>query len=167
VRSEYIEKVSSLSPSDSKGRTQAKIDAREKSPTVTRQLAEKMRPMSEEASRLGGTASKTNTSVNSQVETMGKIGKAAAVVAVGVAVYDVATSDNKPKAVIRNGGALVGAAVGGELGAKTGAAIGVWFGGAGAVPGAIIGGIIGSIAGGIVGATSGDKAYETITDKKH
>jgi len=167
VRNEYVEKVSSLSPSDSKGRSQAKIEAREKSPTVTKELAEKMRPMSDEASRVSGTASKTNSSVNSQVETMGKIGKAATVVAVGVAAYDIATSDNKPKAVARNGGALVGAAVGGELGAKAGAAIGVWFGGAGAVPGAIIGGIVGSVVGGIVGATSGDKVYDAVTDKKH
>jgi RHS repeat-associated protein len=166
VRGEYVSNVSKLDVSDSRGRTQAKIEARAKTPTVMREIAENMRPMSEEAGRVSGTASKTNVGVNATVEMLGALGKAAGVLAVGVAAYDIATSDNKVKAVSREGGALTGALVGGELGAKAGAAIGALFGGAGAVPGAIIGGIIGSIGGSILGATAGDKTYDALTIKK-
>ncbi|OYZ02528.1 MAG: hypothetical protein B7Y37_01685 [Sphingobacteriia bacterium 28-36-52] len=166
VRGEYVSNVSKLDVSDSRGRTQAKIEARAKTPTVMREIAENMRPMSEEAGRVSGTASKTNVGVNATVEKFGAVGKAAGVLAVGVAAYDIATSDNKVKAVSREGGALTGALVGGELGAKAGAAIGALFGGAGAVPGAIIGGIIGSIGGSILGATAGDKTYDALTIKK-
>jgi RHS repeat-associated protein len=47
VRKEYVNKVSNLSPTDSKGRTEAKLEAREKTPAVMKAVAEKMRPMSE------------------------------------------------------------------------------------------------------------------------
>jgi hypothetical protein len=42
-------------------------------------MSEKMKPMSGDASRTGGTANKTNAGVNSQAETFGKIGKISAV----------------------------------------------------------------------------------------
>jgi RHS repeat-associated protein len=157
VRKDYVSTVSDLSPTDSKGRTEAKIEAREKTPAVMKALAEEMRPMSGQTSRVAGTASKTNAAVNATVENLGTNGKIAGVAAVGISVYNVATAENKPQAFAREGGALLGAAVGGELGAKAGATIGVWFGGAGALPGAVIGGIVGSIGGGIIGAFTGRK----------
>lgn len=145
VRSEYRSRVSNLDPTDSKGRTQAKIDAREKTPAITRTMAEQMRPIGEESSRTGGTASKTNSGVNSKVETIGKIGKVAAVGTAAVSVYNVATAEDKGKAVVTEGGSIAGAIAGGEIGAEMGA-----FGG---VPGAIIGGVVGAIIGGVVGET--------------
>jgi RHS repeat-associated protein len=166
VRTEYVTRVSSLDKTDSQGRTQAKMEARAKTPAVMREVAEQMRPSSGESTRVGGTASKTNAGVNNMVGTLGKVGKVAGVTAIGVSVYNVATAENKPQAVATEGGALVGAIAGGELGAETGAAIGVWFGGAGAVPGAIIGGIIGSIGGGIIGANASTSTYNAVTTKK-
>ena len=53
VRSQYKSTVSQLDPSDTQGRTQAKADARSKTPAITRTMAEEMRPMSGEGSRVG------------------------------------------------------------------------------------------------------------------
>ena len=86
-------------------------------------VAEEMRPISGEASRAAGTASKTNAGVNATVENLGNVGKIAGVASVGIAVYNVSTAENKPQAVCKEGGALVGAVIGGELGAKVGAAV--------------------------------------------
>ena len=160
VRKDYVNTVSKLDPADSKGRSAAKVEARENTPTVMKEVAEKMRPMSGESSRTGGTASKTNAGVNETVETLGGVGKVMGVAAVGISVYNVATADNKVEAASRETGALAGAIVGGELGAKAGAGIGVLFGGAGALPGAVIGGLIGSIVGGIIGNGAGQEAYD-------
>ncbi|WP_164714412.1 DUF6443 domain-containing protein [Chitinophaga rhizosphaerae] len=164
VRGEYKNAVSQLDPTDGAGRTKAKMEARAKTPAVMLEVAEKMRPSSKEASRTGGTASKTNAGVNKTVDRLGTLGKIGGVAAVGISVYNVSTAENKPKAIAREGGALLGAAVGGELGAKVGAGIGVWFGGAGALPGAIIGGIVGSIGGGLIGAFTGETIYETVAE---
>jgi RHS repeat-associated protein len=163
VRNDYKDKVSKLDPTDSKGRTQIKMDAREQTPAVMKAVAEEMRPINKEASRVAGTASKTNAGVNSMVENLGKAGKVAGGLAVGISVYNVVTSDNIPKAATHEIGTLGGAIAGGEGGAAAGAAIGVWFAGAGAMPGAIIGGIVGSIAGGISGGIVADKVYEKTT----
>ena len=151
VRAEYVTKVSGLEKTDAQGRTQAKMEAREKTPAVMREVAEKMRPSSGESARVGGTASKTNAGVNNMVGKLGTVGKVVGVASIGISVYNIATAENKPKAVATEGGALVGAIAGGEVGAETGAAIGVWFGGAGALPGAAIGGVVGAIGGGIMG----------------
>lgn len=166
VRNEYVSKVSSLEKTDSKGRTQLKTEAREKTPAVMREVAEQMRPSSSENLRSMGTASKTNEGVNSLVGKLGTVGKVAGAAAVGISVYNVATAENKPQALATEGGAIAGAIIGGEIGAEIGAGIGVLFGGVGAVPGAIIGGVIGSISGGILGATAGTKTYDAITTKK-
>ncbi|MEY3739045.1 MAG: hypothetical protein RL544_1823, partial [Bacteroidota bacterium] len=165
IRKDYVNTVSKLDPADSKGRTEAKVEARTKTPAVMKEVAEQMRPISGEAARTVGTASKTNVDVNATVERLGNVGKVAGVAAIGIAVYNVATADNKVQAASREGGALVGAVAGGELGAKGGAVIGAFFGGAGAVPGAIIGGIIGSISGGIMGSVTGEKTYEAVIKK--
>lgn len=77
VRKEYKKTVSQLEPTDSKGRTQAKINARAKTPAVMNVVAENMRPIEKEATRVGGTASKTHASVNSAFENLGKVVKVA------------------------------------------------------------------------------------------
>ena len=131
-----------------------------------REVAENMRPISGESARISGTASKTNTGVNNMVGTLGTVGKVAGVASIGISAYNVATAENKTKAISTEVGGLAGAIAGGEVGAEIGAGIGVWFGGAGAVPGAIIGGIAGSITGSILGSKVGEKTYNVITDKK-
>lgn len=162
VRNQYQSTVSKLDPSDSQGRTQAKAEARSKTPAITRTIAEEMKPMSGEGSRVGGTASKTNTGVNSTVGKLGTAGRAAGVAGVGISVYNVASAEDKSQAIATEGGALTGAIIGGELGAETGAGIGLFFGGGGAVPGAIIGGVIGSIIGSITGAEVGKQTHDAI-----
>jgi len=164
VREEYINKVSRLDPGDSKGRTLAKIEARAKTPAIMKAVAEKMRPISIEATRAGGTASKTNAGVNKLVANLGTVGNAAGVLAVGMAVTNVALADDKTKAATQEVGALAGAIMGGEIGAKFGAGVGAIFGGGGAVPGSIIGGAIGAIGGGFVGSGAADKLYDTVQE---
>ncbi len=165
VRENYINTVSSLDKSDSKGRTQAKMEARDNTPAIMKEVAESMRPSSEEGSQITGTANKTNSGVNKLISDLGKVGKVAGALSIGISSYNVANSENKPQAIATEGGALIGAVAGGELGAKTGAAIGFWFGGAGALPGAIIGGVAGSIGGGIIGANAGKSTYNLVTSK--
>src|SRR5690606_18942290 len=116
----------------------------EKTPAATRGFAEKMRPITEEASRAGGTANKTNAGVNSKVGTIGTIGKVSAVGTAVVSTYNIATAENKTEAVMKEGTVLTGAIVGGEVGAEVGLAVGgPW--------GALIGGAAGSIVGAVVG----------------
>lgn len=153
VRTDYKAALSKLTSTDSELRTKAKIKARMKTPAVMREVAENMRPISKESSRVSGTANKTNTTVNKQVNTLGKVGKVATGLSVAVSTYNVSQAENKVEQTIIEGGAFAGAVAGGEMGAEAGAAIGAFVGGAGAVPGAIIGGVIGSIAGGFVGET--------------
>lgn len=164
VREEYKNNVSRLDAGDSKGRTQAKIEARAKTPAVMKAVEENMRPISSEASRAGGTASKTNAGVNKLVSNLGTAGKASGVLSVGMAVTNVALADDKPKAATKEVGALAEAIMGGEAGAKIGAGVGAFFGGGGAVPGAIIGGAFGAIGGGLVGGGVADKLYDTIQE---
>ena len=85
--------------------------------------------------------------------------------AVAASTYEIATSENKPKAVAKNIGGWSGAYMGGAIGAKAGTAVGVWFGGVGAVPGAAIGGLIGSVAGWFIGGSAGEETYEIINKK--
>ena len=104
VRNAYINKVSTLDPSDPKGEQKTKLKAREKSPAVMKAVAEEIRPISGEASRAAGTASKTNAGVNATVENLGNVGKIAGVASVGIAVYNVSTAENKPQAAAEKEG---------------------------------------------------------------
>jgi RHS repeat-associated protein len=159
VRKQYVKTVSSLDRSDAAGRTAAKVAAREHTPAVMREVAESMKPIKDEAGRVGGTASKTNTNVTNMVENLDKVGKVGLGVGVAFSAYNIATADDKPKAVVHEGGAWVGAIAGGEAGAEVGGGIGVWFGGGGAVPGSIIGGAVGAAIGGWAGGKTADDAY--------
>jgi RHS repeat-associated protein len=162
VRAEYNSRVAKLDAGDSQGRTQAKIDAREKTPAITKAMAENMRPIAEEGTRTSGTANKTNSGVNNTASKLGTAGKVLGVASIGVSVYNVSTADDKSQAVATEVGAIGGAVVGGEIGAIAGAEIGVFFGGVGAVPGAIIGGIIGSVIGSITGGQVGKGVHNTV-----
>jgi|GEM_PF-173890 len=160
ARTQYVNTVSNLSPGDSKGRTKAKIDARNSTPPVMQEVAENMRPINAEGSRSGGTANKTNVGVNKTVDALGKVGKGLAVISVGTSVYNIATADDKIRQTTKEVGGTAGAVGGGVLGAKIGTAIGALFGGVGAPVGAAVGAFIGSWFGG----KAGDKAAETVYD---
>lgn len=94
----------------------------------------------------------------------GKIGLGAALL---YGAYDVATSDDKGRAVSRNVGGIAGGIAGAKMGAAAGGAIGAAFGGVGAAPGALIGGAIGSIAGYMGGSELGDEFGKHLDDMKN
>lgn len=133
-------------------------------PVIMREVAEQMRPITKEGDRTGGTANKTNAKVNNTVKALGKVGKVSGAAAGGIAVYNIVTAEDKPRAIAKETGVLTGAIIGGELGAKGGAGIGAFFGGAGALPGAIAGGVIGSVAGGIAGGETVEYLYDKVTN---
>ena len=151
ARKEYVENTSKLDPKDSAARTAAKQAARDKTPQPYKAMAESKHSMSNESSKVGGTANKTNSGVNKAMNITGKVGKGLLVVGAGMSAYNIATAENKTRAVAQEAGTWTGAIAGGKAGASAGAAIGAFFGGVGAVPGAIIGGFIGSVTGGIIG----------------
>jgi RHS repeat-associated protein len=159
VRTEYLNKVSKLSPKDGPGRTAAKVEARSKTPAVVNQVLEKIRPMSGEPARTGGTANRSNPRFNSAGKVMGAVGAVGLATSVAVSSYNIVNSDNKPQAVMRESTAFTGAVVVGEAGAEAG---GLLF----SLPGAVIGGIGGAIVGGIVGDFIGEKTYEFATGNK-
>lgn len=162
VRKNYVETVSQLAKTDTKGRTAAKVMAREQTPTEYRTMAESMRPMASEASRSGGTASKTNSGVNQGMDFVGNMGKGFLVFGAAQSAYNISTAENTGRAVTQEAFTWAGAVAGGEAGAEIGAGIGVWICGGGAVPGAFIGGIVGGAVGGFVGSDAGGQAYDDV-----
>jgi RHS repeat-associated protein len=91
-------------PAASAARTALKIEARAASSPTGAGIAEVMRPIANEAARIGGTASKSNAAVNAAMGVAGKAGPALMVAGVAVSAYNVATSDNKPRALTQEGG---------------------------------------------------------------
>ena len=163
-----LEGASKGDPVASAARTALKIESRAVSSMTGAAIAEIIRPIANEAARVGGTASKGNAGVDAAMRAAGKAGPAILVVGAGLSAYNIATAENTSRAIAQEGGAWAGGlalgSAGGSLGAQGGAAIGVWFGGFGAVPGAVIGGAVGAIGGGIVGALGGEKLATTVYD---
>ncbi len=165
VRDWYAREVAKLDPTDSAGRTQLKMEARARSSEFGRRFAEHVRPSSAEASRVGGTASRSNPGVNRGASVLGGVGRASVATAAGVSAYRIyaADSDARPRIIAQESGSWTGALAFGAAGAKGGAAVGAFFTPLGALIGAGIGGLVGSIAGGIFGAEAGDSIYSSIT----
>jgi hypothetical protein len=151
IRTQYTEGVKKLATNDAEGRTKLKAEARAKSPAVLGEIAENMKPMANESSRVTGTANKSNIKISNSMSKLATVGKISTAVSVGIAANNIIKSENKPKQAIVETGILAGAILGGEIGAETGGTIGLAFYGAGAVPGAIIGGLVGSITGAFIG----------------
>jgi len=168
ARQEYNKNTSKLDPNDSSGRTAAKEAARAKTPQPYKAMAESKHSMANEATKVGGTANKTNAGVNQAMNITGKVGKGLLVVGAATSVYNVATAENTTKAVVQEAGTWAVAIAGGKVGASAGAAIGggvgALFAGVGAAPGAVVGGIVGGLIGGITGGIIGNEvtteAYE-------
>ena len=108
---------------------------------------------------------KSNVKVNANADWAIIGGRTLVVAGVAASVYNVANSDNKPRALSEEAGGWAGSVAGGEGGAIVGAAVGVWFAGVGAAPGAVVGGIIGAIVGGIGGNIAGGNAYDLATGR--
>ena len=157
-------------PAASAARTAAKEAARAESSPAGAQIAETMRPMSQEASRVAGTAGKTNEAVDAAMGVAGNAGPALLVVGAAISVKAVADAPDgqKFRTAAGESGAWTGAIAFGTVGAKGGAmaggAIGALFGGVGAVPGAAIGAFVGGVGGGIAGAFAGQKAATNMYD---
>ena len=103
------------------------------------------------ASKLGGLLSKIG-------------GKAFLPLSLAMGAYDIASSDNKWRAVAGVGGSLAGGLAGAKLGAMGGAAIGSIIPGAGTAVGAAVGGALGGIGGAIFGEQFGQEIFDGITN---
>ena len=162
VREGYQRGVGNLDPTDSAGRTLLKQQARRASSPIGRAIAESMRPIGQEATRAGGTASKTNSGVNRALRNAGRLGRVSAGIGVGISIYNIGTApaSQRGRVAAQEGGALAGSLSFGYAGAAAGAAIGGFFGGVGAVPGALIGGLIGSIGGAFLGEQAGNNVFD-------
>jgi RHS repeat-associated protein len=158
ARSDYKNTVKNLSPGDSAGRTAAKVAARNSTPAEVRAVVQGVRPSTGATPGSGGTANRTSAAADSLGADLGRAGKAAGVVGVGFAAYDIATATDKGHAVAANAGALAGGWAGGEAGAAVGA-----FGGPLAPITVPAGGLIGAVGGGIGGYIAGGDAYDAAT----
>lgn len=143
VRKEYKETVSKLDVKDSKGRTEAKLKARENTPAVVKAMIESERPTSVEVAKTAGTANKTNAGANATAEAFGAAGKGFVVVGVAASTYNIANAENKVEATAIEGGAWVGAIYGGETLGAAAAPLGPWGALGGAIAGSILGGLFG------------------------
>jgi hypothetical protein len=154
-RIRYAREVSFLNVDDKIRRNNLRVQSRLRTPAIGRAIAESMRPMSQEVSRIGGTANKSNARVNNNMKSLGKVGYGMGVLSIGIGAYQIATAEDKSQAVSQQIGGLAGALMVGEMGATWGACVA-------AVPGAIIGGFIGCIVGGFIGVNAGTEANELI-----
>lgn len=177
LRKEYTNRASNLTERTAENRikrAELKAEIRDATPQPVRAHLDQIRPMdAEKAKAAEGTVNnpaKTNEKFNQLGENLGTVGKVATGVAVGVSVYNIATSDNKPKAVIEETGGWAGAWTAGVAGAEGGAGVGAVLGlgifDEVTIPlGSLIGGIGGSIWGGIHGKNIGAAAYDAATKK--
>lgn len=153
-------------------RTAAKIAARQLSTPAGAKLAEIMRPMKDEAARVGGSVAKGNTAVDAAF--VSNVGRAAGPLVVAaslsVSIINIANAPEgqRCRTMAGEAGGVLGSVVFGEAGAvvgtTAGGAAGAAFGGGGAVPGAAIGGLAGLVSGGIVGGQLGEKAALNLYD---
>lgn len=103
-----------------------------------------------------GRANVTNPAATEAARTLGRIGRSAGVLGTGLAIADIATSDNPYRAAFANLGALGG----GVLGGAAGAAGGALLTGPGAVIAAPAGAIGLSAIGGDIGYHGAERLYD-------
>jgi hypothetical protein len=145
ARDAYNTAAHQLDPTDVAGRTALKAATREATPPVTRAIVNAVRP--DLGPRPGSVASanKPNVGANALAGRLGMMGRANAVLGVGLGAYRVATAENKLEESARVAGGVLG-------GIGAGALVGAQLGAMGANPvtigvGAVVGGIVGGIAG--------------------
>lgn len=179
VRSSYSQDVAALGDDVgySPERTELKIEAREDTSPLMREVAEYIRPIEDDTSRIGSMGS-TNEGVNAGVGFMGIAGTAvvgASVIMSGIDIYT-APEGTGGLVAAQEAGSLAGAWSFGTTGAESGLVVGEIagalageaifpFGGGaigepiGGIIGAAVGGIISSMAGADVGAQAGRNIY--------
>lgn len=158
VRNDYNNKVAGLDKTDSAARSQIKADARAATPREVRAVIEARRPGLGPKAGSGGTANSTNSKWTGVAEDLGKGGRVLGAVGVAAAAVDIATSDNRARAVTANAGGALGGLGGGAL---VGGGIGL-LGGPFAeftVPG---GAFLGSMIGGKLGYDGGEQLYDRV-----
>ena len=150
ARDQYNAKASQLvekTTENAKKRVELKAEIREKTPQPLRAVIEQNRPIAGERAKVdAGTVNnpnKTNAKINERAETYGKVGTALTGVAIGVSVYNIATSDEPVKQTVKEGFSWGGAVALGTLGAETGALGGPIV--------SLLAGLGASIFGGVVG----------------
>ena len=155
VRERYNPLVKVLAPDDRVGREALKTQMRTQSPSEIRGILDAVYP--DKAGNPGSTgrANVPNERVSQQARVFGRIGRGMGVLGTGLAVADIAQSDNKARATIANIGAAIGGAVGGAGGAAAGASTGPF-----AVVAAPAGGVVGATAGGKLGYKAGEATYD-------
>jgi hypothetical protein len=107
------------------------------------------------ALRIAQKSGATNEAVNVGSRIAPKMGKALMAVAIAVAIYQVATSEDPIREAVLQGAGFAGF----WLGAKVGAAAGTFVCGP---PCGVVGGLAGGIVGAIVAEEAADRAYSTI-----
>ena len=167
VRKKYINTVKQIKKGDAATRTALKSQMRAKSSPLGRSLAEAMRPAAAEASRAGGTASKTNAAVDQAMGGAGVVGRGLLVVGAGISVANVASAPEGQRglAIAQEVGGWTGAWAFGSAGAEGGALVGAFGGPAGAAVGATVGGVVGAVYGGFAGSQAGENIYVAIHDE--
>jgi len=165
TRKEYTQRAKGAATSAE--RDALKTEMRGKGPALGRALAEQYagdpartaaRALKTEA-QLAETVTKTSAGVTGTAATLGTVGKVAGGVAVGIAVYNVASAPEGQRAdtAMKEGGGLGGAVAGGEMGAELLAPTGPY--------GAAIGGFVGAIAGGYFGKEFMEEALKSANKK--
>lgn len=156
VRQQYVDAVSKLVKTDQAGREALKAKYRAPTPPEVRAVIEAKRPSLAPPPGSGGTANRTNARVNAIGNRLGLLGKAGGAVSVIAAGADIARSDDKPRAVGANLGALGLGVAGGEAGASLGV-----FGGPFAPITVPLGGLAGAGVGGYIGYRLGGGAVDS------
>ena len=148
VRKWYTTNIGKLGPGDGAQRSAIKIQARRVTSPVGSAVAEYIRPIKDEATRVGGTANKSNKAISAFYQRASKVAPVLMVVDAAVSVYNIASSSNPGLQAAGEVGRWSGALAGGYAAAKAGALIGTYLGGPG-------GGLIGALAGGVIGSIYG------------
>jgi len=161
VRDAYIQAVGELDPYNDFARARMKEAWRLDMPPETRvQVADK--PLYGREGSVGH-ANVVNPSASRTARLMRAGGRGLGGFGAGLAAYDVATADNKPRAIAAN----IGAAAGGFLGGAGGAALGLMGGGPVAPVAVPALAVAGSAAGGEYGYRGGEKVYDFVADRFH
>lgn len=159
ARARYNPQVRQLRPDDNHLRAGLKEKIRMESPWEMRGMLDALFPDKGPRKGSKGHANKPNERVNNQARLLGHVGKGAGILGGVLAVEDIITSPDRPRAAVANVGAAIGGVLGGAGGAAAGAATGPL-----AVGAAPAGGVAGAVAGGKLGYDVGEGAYDYTTD---
>jgi len=152
ARKKYNKVVSSLDPTDEKGRTDIKIKTRKATPPVVLSVIEAQRSGTGPKKGSHASANKTNIGANKLATTLGRIGKGNVAVGITLGATRITTAENKGEETARVTGGVVGGVTAGTL-------VGAELGALGLNPYTVAAGVV---AGGVIGGIGGEKAVDTV-----